>query len=291
MATNGEEEADTWMEFIEKLKAVDGGKKKSPKPDSYIKESASYEVVEDYDCMLNQTNIQKNNNKYYVIQVLTRGGKYYTWTRWDRVGESNRNCLNPHKDRDAAVTDFEEKFKEKTKNTWANRHSFEPKPEKYTLIEMANDEEEDVPVVVTSGRRVEEASLVESTQKLENLSLDTGVNMPLGKLSKAQRAKGFEVLNEIEEELEGNQAADKLRELSSRFYTVIPHAYARQIHLPSIADSETLQKKMDMLAVLGDIELLQSLQKVMDITAMEIAAVRERITILQQAPATRPGAQ
>lgn len=43
------------------------------------------QVHEDYDCMLNQTNIGNNNNKFYVIQVLLSGGQYYCWTRWGRV--------------------------------------------------------------------------------------------------------------------------------------------------------------------------------------------------------------
>lgn len=41
------------------------------------------EVVEDYDCMLNQTNIGQNNNKFYVIQVIQTGkGEFYCYTRW-----------------------------------------------------------------------------------------------------------------------------------------------------------------------------------------------------------------
>jgi len=35
--------------------------------------------------MLNQTNIGQNNNKYYVIQLIENGGRYYTWNRWGRV--------------------------------------------------------------------------------------------------------------------------------------------------------------------------------------------------------------
>ncbi len=44
-------------------------------------------VYEDWDCMLNQTNIANNNNKYYVIQLLKSGTTYHVWNRWGRVGE------------------------------------------------------------------------------------------------------------------------------------------------------------------------------------------------------------
>ena len=72
--------------------------------------------------------------------------------------------------------------------------------------------------------------------------------MPLGKLSKTQIAKGFEVLDEIEKAVEGKKPASKLSELSSRFYTLIPHDFGRQRPAP-LTDLEMVRKKMDMLLV------------------------------------------
>lgn len=71
--------------------------------------------------------------------------------------------------------------------------------------------------------------------------------MPLGKLSKGQIAKGFEVLDEIEQVLDKKKKGN-LTELSSRFYTVIPHDFGRVVP-PVIKDSEVLRQKMDMLLV------------------------------------------
>lgn len=45
----------------------------------------SHQVHEDYDCMLNQTNIGHNNNKFYVIQVVKEKNQFYSWNRWGRV--------------------------------------------------------------------------------------------------------------------------------------------------------------------------------------------------------------
>ena len=84
--------------------------------------------------------------------------------------------------------------------------------------------------------------------------------MPLGKLSKSQIAKGYEVLEEIEEALKGKKAGSTMDALSSRFYTVIPHDFGRQ-RPPTIRTEENLRKKMDMLMVLADIEIAQSMQK------------------------------
>lgn len=45
----------------------------------------SHQVHEDYDCMLNQTNIGHNNNKFYVIQVIQANNRFHSWNRWGRV--------------------------------------------------------------------------------------------------------------------------------------------------------------------------------------------------------------
>lgn len=73
--------------------------------------------------------------------------------------------------------------------------------------------------------------------------------LPLGKISKTQIAKGFEVLEEIEAILKSKtKSTTKLNEYSSKFYTVIPQDFGRQ-RPPPIGDEETLQKKYDMLTV------------------------------------------
>ena len=46
-------------------------KRSNRKSDKYVTEQ-NVQVYEDYDCMLNQTNIGHNNNKFYVIQLLER---------------------------------------------------------------------------------------------------------------------------------------------------------------------------------------------------------------------------
>src|SRR5262245_24885008 len=97
-------------------------------------------VHADYDCMLNQTNIGANNNKFYVIQVLEAGGKYYAWNRWGRVGEDGAVALKgPFSDASAAIKDFSKKFRDKTANDWTARAQFKAKAGRYTLIEIAHD--------------------------------------------------------------------------------------------------------------------------------------------------------
>lgn len=72
--------------------------------------------------------------------------------------------------------------------------------------------------------------------------------MPLGKLSKIQIAKGFEVLEEIEAAINQKGRNKRLEELSSKFFTTVPHNFGRN-RPPTIDDKEIVAKKKEMLMV------------------------------------------
>ena len=82
-----------------------------------------------WECMLNQTNIQNNNNKYFLLQVLVGpSGAYYTWFRWGRVGYDGQKDLKTFRDIEDAKKCFEKKFSDKTKNKWEDKDAFEKVP-------------------------------------------------------------------------------------------------------------------------------------------------------------------
>lgn len=73
--------------------------------------------------------------------------------------------------------------------------------------------------------------------------------MPLGKLSKQQITRGFEALEELEAALqEQPPKAARLEDLSSRFYTIVPHNFGRA-RPPPINSPDLLRAKKDMLLV------------------------------------------
>jgi len=250
--------------------------------DTNCPNASQYKVHADYNAMLNQTNIGANNNKFYVIQVLEKGGKFFVWNRWGRVGEGGQSALKPAPSADAAVKEFSKKFREKTVNSWEDRKSFKPSPGKYTLIEidtdadgkkkaepearlaeLAKNKPAAAAVVVPN---VLPCSLVPQLQSFIKLIFDKDMfqsamasfeidvkKMPLGQLSKSQVQKGFEALEEIEHALNAGRTGE-LNTLASKFYTVIPHDFGRK-RPPAITTAETLQKKRDMLNVLADIEV------------------------------------
>ncbi|XP_050996456.1 LOW QUALITY PROTEIN: protein mono-ADP-ribosyltransferase PARP3 [Acomys russatus] len=240
------------------------------------------QVHEDYDCTLNQTNIGTNNNKFYIIQLLEDDGGFLCWNHWGRVGEVGQSKTNHFTCLEDAKKDFKKKFWEKTKNKWEERDHFVAHPSKYTLIETKGEAETQEAVVKAFSLQVDggpvrtamkPCSLDPATQtlitnifskemfkdamSLMNLDLK---KMPLGKLSKQQIARGFEALEALEEAMQSPPGGGQsLEELSSTFYTLIPHNFGRT-RPPPINSPEILRAKKDMLLVLADIELAQTLQ-------------------------------
>jgi poly [ADP-ribose] polymerase len=245
-------------------------------------------VVDDWDAMLNQTNIGANNNKYYVIQLIESGGKFFTWTRWGRVGEPGQNAMLGNGTFDDAKKSFQAKFKDKTTNAWDNRANFVPKAGKYTLIEIERSAEaaqkaaeveeklkaidKEAAKVQPKSRAIAPSKLHPSIERFVHLifdhemfkgamaSFDIDVKkMPLGQLSKAQVQKGYQVLEELESAIQAS-SAKSINEISSRFYTLIPHAFGRRVP-PPINTLDLLHKKFEMLNVLNDIEIALGLEK------------------------------
>jgi len=244
-------------------------------------------VHSDFDCMLNQTNIGANNNKFYVIQVLEKGGKYYAWNRWGRVGEDGQTALKGPTDEADAIKEFRKKFKDKTSNDWDDRKSFKAKSGKYQLIEIDRNADADkveelneklsaidkAAAKIQPKLKVAESKLHPSVTSFMDLifdhdmfkgsmaQFDIDVNkMPLGQITKSQVGKGYDVLNELEDAIEKKRGPARYQTLTSEFFTLIPHSFGRQ-RPPVIDNVDLVLKKKEMLNVLADIEVALGLQK------------------------------
>jgi len=179
----------------------------------------------------------------------------------------------------AAQKQFESKFKDKTKNNWADRGNFVSHPGKYTIVEIDHSTDEpDAPlakVVKSDGKiaKVLPCTLDKPTMDLIKLIFDHDMfnnsmkemeidteKMPLGKLTKAQVQRGYDVLQDLKSAISGRGSTKDINELTSKFYTLIPHSFGRKVP-PPINTAEGLQRKVDLLNTLGDIEVAQSLLK------------------------------
>ncbi|KAJ3130571.1 Poly [ADP-ribose] polymerase 2, partial [Irineochytrium annulatum] len=255
-------------------------------PKSYQNDYHVYTDGDDiYDCLLNQTDIGNNNNKFYVIQLLKHDSKptYQLFARWGRVGLAGVNKIEPFNDVDAAIKAFEKRFRDKTQNAWKDRADFVKKSGKYHYLhrDYAEDDEEMAPVEEkpdTPKKKIPESTLEKPIKDLVELIFDMKMmekemsemqydikKMPLGKLKKSTIQQGYAALKSIDEELRsGSPDHQTLVELSNVFYTVIPHAFSLNQRPPVIKSEEVLKQKMLMVEALADIEVTTTLLSKID---------------------------
>ncbi|KAJ3292161.1 Poly [ADP-ribose] polymerase 2 [Borealophlyctis nickersoniae] len=236
-----------------------------------------------YDVLLNQTEIKNNNNKFYVLQLLQDdGGKsYYVFTRWGRVGADGQQKTEQFSGLPPALSAFKKKFHEKTKNNWDDRANFEKVPGKYFLLERDfsadNDDDDDDETnekEAKEARKVPESKLEKPVQDLVKMIFNIDMmtkqmveigydakKMPLGKLSKANMQKGMDVLKEIAEVINNGRTGGNLDDLSSKFYTYIPHEFGMR-RPPTINTKQMVKEKLEMLESLADIQIATTLLKV-----------------------------
>ncbi|KAI9049236.1 hypothetical protein LZ554_007083 [Drepanopeziza brunnea f. sp. 'monogermtubi'] len=254
-----------------------------------------YEVYIDrdriiYDAALNQTNASNNNNKFYRIQLLHRGGNYRTWTRWGRVGDRGQSSLLGDGSLHDAMKQFESKFKGKSGLSWSDRAG-KPKSGKYTFIERSygeeSDEEEEQKVNTKDapGVKQEKApdsnlptavqdlmALIFNQQYFANTMADFNYDtnkLPLGKLAKSTIVKGYQALKDLCDLINdqtlaqseyGTTYAQALEDLSNQFYSVIPHAFGRN-RPPIIQTQETINKEVELLDSLSDMKDAQNIMR------------------------------
>ncbi|XP_047966103.1 poly [ADP-ribose] polymerase 2 isoform X1 [Salvia hispanica] len=283
---NVERDNDLVKEEAKEEKIVTTVKKGSAVMDKCLPDNikAQYHVLqvgdEIYDAMLNQTNLGQNNNKFFVIQVLESddSGRFMVYFRWGRVGVKGQTKLNgPYTSRQSAITEFEKKFYDKTRNCWCDRINFVSHPRSYTWLEMDYSESRNEPPAQTEKApirtlRPEESkvepriakfiSLICNMSMMQQQMMEIGYNaekLPLGKLSEATISKGYGVLKRIADVI-GQADRKSLEQLSGEFYTVIPHDFGfKKTSLFIIDTPQKLKMKLQMVEALGEIEVAMKL--------------------------------
>ena len=258
----------------------------------------SYEVYVDddglnYDTSLNLSNIDGNNNKFYYVQLLCRTDtdqfKFAVWTHWGRVGEAGQNKLEVNMSLETALVLFKSKFKDKTGLNWENRGDT-PKAKKYTTIEKSygNETEDEIEGQAegTNGSTQEVAppdcTLSEELQELMRFLFDAGYmkksmasqnynfnKLPLGKLSKGTIEKGYLALKELGDVILNPELAQERYEqsltaafsdLSSQYYSIIPHDFGRNRPTPINSEAQ-LKAEMDLVETLGNMQISNAILK------------------------------
>lgn len=224
-----------------------------------------------YDVMLNQTNLQFNNNKYYLIQLLQDDSAkaYSLWMRWGRVGKVGQNSLvNCGGNLAQAKDTFKKKFFDKTKNEWEHRAHFEKVAGKYDMlfVDYSTEDKEKDKAVVSSPLQ-KPCQLNSKVQSLLELICDLKAmeeyvlemkfdtkKAPLGKLTTEQIRAGYASLKIIEECLKRKKSNKELLDACNQFYTRIPHDFGLKTP-PIIRTEDELKEKIALLEALSDIQI------------------------------------
>ena len=236
-----------------------------------------------YDCMMNQTNINANNNKFYRLQILVdvaSGSVFACLFNWGRVGAPGQNSWATFQSFEGAFSVFSRKFQDKTKCRWESRDEAVAKPGVYVPIEMDYLGESDLEKIAgadmeatngvggDSGGDADAAVKCELSEPLQSLmemitdtqmfqstlqSMDIDIKkMPLGRITLAQVSSGYRCLAEVAEALQHGKT-NLLEPLSSKFYTLIPHSFG--MRRPPVLNSLVIVKqKMELMETLLDME-------------------------------------
>ncbi|XP_052476232.1 poly [ADP-ribose] polymerase 2 isoform X2 [Carassius gibelio] len=225
-----------------------------------------------YDVLLNQTNLQFNNNKYYLIQLLQddNAKAYSVWMRWGRVGKVGQNSLvNCGGNLAQAKDTFKKKFFDKTNNEWEHRANFEKVTGKYDMVfvDYSTEDKDKDKAVVSSPPHIKPCQLNSKVQSLLELICDLKAmeecvlemkfdtkKAPLGKLTTDQIRAGYASLKKIEECLKKKNSNKELLDACNQFYTRIPHDFGLRTP-PIIRTEEELKEKIALLETLSDIQI------------------------------------
>ena len=235
-----------------------------------------------YNCILNQTNIHQNSNKFYIMQILSSTlftNIYYLYLRYGRVGERGQTHINTYISKEIAIKEYTKKFRIKTGCVWDG--VFTPYPNKYILMDL--DDNFDIETIDKDEEskldpKVEDIIRLISNKKnmitsLKNLDVDTK-KLPLGKISSKQISNAKELLSLLKgcvDAKRSNREAAGVRDpenflnlritkLSSDFWSIVPYACGRN-RPPLINSTPKLEKFAELLEVLENVCISLKIRK------------------------------
>lgn len=230
----------------------------------YLNKNDKYSVV------LGLTDIQRNKNSYYKLQLLESDSKnkYWVFRSWGRIGTTiGDHKLENFENLNEARQSFLHVYRDKTGNEFNNRDGFVKVPGRMYPIEIDYEEQK----TVDSEKFKIESKLHASVQSLIKLLFDVDAmkrtmmlfdldmeKMPLGKLSQKQIQSAYKVLSEIYDLIQQNANKVKFIDATNRFYTLIPHSFGVQ-NPPILDNIDLVEKHRQVLDSLLEIECAYSM--------------------------------
>lgn len=247
-----------------------------------------------FDAQLNLTNINKNNNKFYYLQLLvpkvdsgSLNDNCHTWARWGRVGEVGQNKFLSDKcgvSFSKALDVFQKRFKLKTGLEWADRLE-DPVGEKYKYLKRSYKDSNnggnglpDAFKLRASEKSVQDlqppdrqSELQEPVKRLMGLifnqqSIDRTMadfhydakKVPLGELSEDTLERGYVALGVLAAAIKNDDPPAVLETLSNDYFSLIPHDFGRS-RPPVFRHLSNVLKEVELLENLTGMQLAEAI--------------------------------
>ncbi|XP_071738186.1 poly [ADP-ribose] polymerase 1 isoform X2 [Rutidosis leptorrhynchoides] len=224
-----------------------------------------------FNTTLSLSDLSTGVNSYYILQIIEddKGSDCHVFRKWGRVGNEKIGGVKLEEMNKAdAIQEFKRLFLEKTGNSWEawEQKKLQKQPGRFYPLDIDYGVNKDS----QPKNKIKDAQsqlpppLAELMKMLFNVEtyraamMEFEINMaemPLGKLSKSNIQKGFEVLTELQNLLNKTTDNPAIKEsmivdASNRFFTVIP-----SVHPHVIKDEDDFKLKVKMLEALQDIEI------------------------------------
>ena len=191
-----------------------------------------------------------------MLKHKTDATKFYVFYRWGRVGLGGEWLLRGVFTEEKAIEAYRAKQKEKGCGG------------KYTTLEMSYLKD-DPEILAKALAKTSNSKLPPSVARLiqlifdfkmiNNQMIEAGYDpkkLPLGKLSLNTINKAFDVLNKLSTAISNNEGEETLQQLSSEFYTLIPHDIGWQnMKTMTIRSAFTIREKLELLESLRQVQV------------------------------------
>lgn len=182
--------------------------------------------------------------------------------------------IDEYNNQSKVIDAFHQIFFDKTENQWSNRGNFEKFSNKHYPLEIDYDDHQQLNKILSNSERKVRCQLSSSVQDLIRWIFNVEImektllafeidlaKMPLGKLSRNQLNKVYQVLMELQTLITPDSTKKTLIiDATNRFYTLIPYDFG--LTKPKILDHiDLIQSKTEMIDNLLEIEIAYSLLK------------------------------
>ena len=250
LVSNGEVELDQAVEDVARYRIVEA------KPSEY--EDKYYAVT------LNYTNVQNNNNKFYIIQLLQdiHTKKFGVLYRWGRIGFFGQVNYVIYQTFEEAREAFLIKLQGKLEYGYIKiKMQNKIKQEKNNDELDKNDDGLEKPLANLIRLIFDLKSM---NQQMMKIGYDSD-KIPLGQLSPQVISQGYKFLKNLENIIgntndKKNINTKEIYDLSSKYFTIIPHNFGmNNMHKFVINSQERIKEENELLDSIKNIKIVSGI--------------------------------